>query len=456
MWRVLLRALLFVGLSCAYRPASLLTLDPEESPDAESQKDYVLEPGAIGIHLDVRTGRIEKVFEGTQARILGLSAGQYIVKVDGKKYSVSRYKKVRAQAMKAKRTWRITVRDAPDTEETLGPCLDYVSRIAGAVGVLLIVAFPLAMDRRRFPSLDIHPLVVNLALSAAALRGCSTFGRDVMEWQLLSFGAQLQRVAFVLRVTGVLWGCLSSKNNPLLHASLRKTLTAKLKVHQVAQWVFFFLTVIFIFLEAWVLYRNPGKSGIWHSLQAVGWVPWYFSILVFGLSLSRIAVAARQQMADVMEALPCDRDQFAERVRDPCTKLLEETSSELATCGVPLVLIACGAACNGARVYDRYYDLIALGHWYDWDDILIRAATICGGLCQLVACAWVVSVGPIQLSLAAKEFDEKLFETRRHDTTLHVEVRTLQEELAKARSSQHLKSCLRLKIFLFSLVVACF
>ena len=431
--------LLLLCLTSASRPVRLLSLDSEETPDAKGLLFRDFQPGDPGVHLEARTGRINQVVPGGQAQSLGLIPGQYIVEVEGKTYSFWRYTRVLAKATKSGTSWRAAIHDRSEKFEKLAQYLDYMYVVAGVSGFLVIFALPLAIDGSRFPRLDIHPFLLHLALGGAALLCFGWCGRSLLEWEFMGFVSRLQDIALALRFVGILWGCLAIQSNSLLQTSLGKTMAAKLKVHEILQWLLFSLSVAFRCVGSFALAGTPGVKNLGHHLQICAWLPVYCSMLFFGLCMSRVAIAARQQMADVMEALPCDQAQFAERVREPCAKVLAETNSELSQCGIPLVFLAGGAVFTAARFYDGCYHFIV--DQMSMHARIARAASVSQNLFQLVACVWVVSIGPIQLAHAAKRLDQKLRDSLCHDTGLDVEVRIVQDELAKARSSQIVCNC---------------
>lgn len=186
---------------------------------------------------------------------------------------------------------------------------------------------------------------------------------------------------------------------------------------------------------AW-LYHGPTQLDMRHVvkiLYALGDVPEFFQLMTLTFLVSRISASAHLLMLEVTVVLPCDASDFPKQVHAACSRVLRDTTPKLSTCGLPLVLVA-------SRI------LMACFSWYGTVQLLAMSEVNRGfkdnwlmlflASCQLGAILLAVVVGPIQLSSALTEIENKLNEERHRDGGMHLEVQAVEAMLAKQNNGQ--------------------
>ena len=161
-----------------------------------------------------------------------------------------------------------------------------------------------------------------------------------------------------------------------------------------------------------------------------GAISTFFVQFVFTCYVARITLATRQQMLEVQSKMPCKPTEFFECVHKPCAELLHNSIPELVTCGWPLALAAPDTVISAFLVYVRWMNLFVLTpSLFNWLMFIMSSS-------QLAGAALSVAVGPLNLSSALKDFQNRLNEERQRDASMHTQIKGVETMLERHNCGQ--------------------
>ncbi|CAK9060034.1 unnamed protein product [Durusdinium trenchii] len=187
-----------------------------------SERVIHMQPGRIGCWLDLSTGMIRKVYEGTQAEGLGLEVFDYITKVGSAKFSTAALE----NAMHGSKDFDVTVEKPSEVVWVVQCCLWCLYRPAGAVGCLLLLGLPYIIYRGLLFGLDLdsktllHP-AVRLVVCASVAYALGKLGWLLLDWCYSGLGYKIRLASKAAGILGLVMGWLLNLSNPLLNVRLR-------------------------------------------------------------------------------------------------------------------------------------------------------------------------------------------------------------------------------------------
>ena len=156
----------------------------------------------------------------------------------------------------------------------------------------------------------------------------------------------------------------------------------------------------------------------------------YFMLFAFTCQMCRFGAATKQQMCKVQNGMPCLQENFFERVHKPCAELLQSSTRELVTCGWPLVLLAPCPVTAGFELYQSVrYLFLRPNVVQNWLWTFSWAAHL--GIVLLA-----VSLLPLLLSSAQKDFKTMLNQERQRDGTLHGQIEAVEAMMYNHNNGQ--------------------
>ena len=423
--------------------SSLMEAEGQGRDQADPRvQEVTVKPAKLGIAWNTITGKIVVVDPGSQEEKLGLKVGQYIVGVGKKKYRHA----VVQEAVAKKKPFQISVKSPTQMEHNIDQAFHVLGMLTGLLGLMLIFGLPWVMyshltmsdseQQDGFSKALSHPLPLTMMLaypcgqSALVLLECSSFG--VL--------AKMKTSIELLHVAGLVLGLHLNKNNKALSKPLsgsyalllRKTVLVALNICTIA-----LLSSAAATVNAYIYVPCSKETGCSFTLSNVsdmlfyfGRIPTLFAQFVFTCYVARITLATRQQMFEVQSKMPCKPTEFFECVHTPCAVLLDNSIPELVTCGWPLVLAAPDIAMEGFLVYLRGMSLFVLTpSLFNWLNFISESS-------QLAGVVLAVVVGPLNLSSALKDFQNRLNEERKRDATLHTQIEGVETMLERHNCGQ--------------------
>ena len=348
--------------------------------------------------------------------------GSYIVKVGDKPYSFGTFM----------RTWKhlnaelglpfeVTVERPSEVLEEVRKVIENATIPPGIVGVLLLFSSPWiyrSLNNGLEGSKTIQ-IAKHVILAAAVVTQLRRLGYALLGFRYSTVGAKLATTGDIVRLSGLVMGCLSDSGNPWLSSPLHKDMAAVFYRCERVALVLCLATTLSRTAAAWLL--HGAKSYGMPFLRDMSFIPSFFLALRFTSLASRLAITARQKMDEVATGLPCDKMNFAERIHKPCAHLLADAPSNLKAFGIPIILLSCGTLMACIRFYDTlvYAFLLTslpfrttLPFWFHLSSYAF----------EVLALLWAIAVAPLQVSRALRDFEEQLNEERRRDPTVHLEV----------------------------------
>ena len=429
--------------------SSLMEAEGQGRDQAYPQvQEVTVKPGKLGITWYPTSGKLLVVQPGSQAEKLGLKVGQYIVKIDKKKYSRALYRQARAK----EKPFQMSVKSPTQIEQNiehashvLKPALQLLAMPAGLLGLVLVLGLLWVMynhltmsDSQQQDGLRktlSHPLPLTIMLAYAF----SESGLALLEWPYTGVLAKMKTVIRQLHVVGLVLGLHLNKNNKALSKALSSSNTSLLRKTELLA-----LTMCAIAglssaaaVNVYIYVPCSKETGCNFTLSNVsniliysGRIPIFFAQFVFTCYVARITLATRQQMFEVQSKMPCKPAEFFECVHTPCAVLLDNSSSELVTCGWPLVLTAPDTVISGFDFYLRGMYLFVVNRqiltWLSF----IKCSSYLAGVVLAVA------VGPLNLSSALKDFQNRLNEERKRDATMHTQIEGVETMLERHNCGQ--------------------
>ena len=427
--------------------SSLMEGEDQAREQARDQDDpqvqvVTVRPGKLGIIWDRGTGKLDAVEPGSQAEKLGLKAGQYIVGVGTKKYLLSVYQQARAK----KTPFQMSVKSPTQMEQNIEQAFQVLIMPAGLLGLVLVLGLLWVMyshltmsDSQQQDGISkafSHPLPLTIMLAYA----CGQSGLALLEWPYTGVIAKMKTLIEQLHVVGLVLGLHLNKNNKALSKPLsgsyalllRKTVLVALNICTIA-----LLSSAAATVNAYIYVPCSKETGCSFTLSNVsnmlvyfGRIPTLFAQFVFTCYVARITLATRQQMFEVQSKMPCKPTEFFECVHKPCAVLLRNSSPELVTCGWPLVLAAPDIVMAGFLVYARGMSMFVFTHYLDnWLMFTLYSSKLAGVVLAVVG-------GPMNLSSALKDLQNRLNEERQRDATMHTQIEGVETMLERHNCGQ--------------------
>lgn len=436
-----LEAALLVGLwtlppVAAHRPQKMFSLSLPEGGEGLQQNAHEEEDeftvtvrqngfNAYGFHLDPGKGGIQMVFPGSLADIAGLKVGQHIIRVGTKPYTygtlVTCIKTTSCQVTLAKSKF----------QRSIAPMFRFLIMTAGFVGALIALSLPWIIRQSVAGGLEAfgrfgHPLM--LFMVAVALIGCcGNTGLNMLEWQYASVMSRIHSIENCVGCLGLAGGCLANRHNSLLNAPLHKEQAAALRRACLLALVPL-LTYIASHTACAFLQWNKMGSDL-NEIYELRYIPEGFLLVIFTSLMAQISIAACQGMADITERLSQRAEDFVKDVHKPCARLLEEVPPNLATCGVPMIVVSLAGMMD--NIFDCHRRCALM--WSEQSARDLESWCRLAGFvawCALALCPLVVSLG--QLSSGLKLLEAKLNDERMRDQSQHLQVQAVEEMLAEA------------------------
>lgn len=429
--------------------SSLMEAEGQGRDQADPQvQEVTVRPGRLGIAWHTGTGQLAAVLPGSQAEKLGLKVGQHIVKIGKKKYTQAGYTQARAKEI----PFQMSVRSPTQMEQNIEKAFEVLAIPAGLLGLVLVCGLPwvvyshLTMSDSQqqdgFSKALSHPLPLTMMLAYP----CGQSGLALLEWSYSGVLVKMETVIELLHVVGLVVGLHLNKNNQALskplsssYASLlRKTELVALTICAIAA-----LSSAAQVTEVHIYHPCSKKTGCSFTFSNVsnmllhsGTIPTLFAQFVFTCYVARITLATRQHMFEVQSKMPCKPTEFFECVHKPCAVLLDNSTPELVTCGWPLVLAAPDTVISGFLFYVNGMNLFYLApssfNWLlllNWTKFVLCSS-------QLAGVVLAVVVGPLNLSSALKDFQNRLNEERKRDATLHAQIEGVETMLERHNCGQ--------------------
>ena len=423
--------------------SSLMEAEGQGREQADPRVQVVtFKPGKIGIEYTSVTGELKGVQPGSQAEKLGLKAGQYIVGVGEKKYSQTALRKAKARS----KPFQMSVKSPTQMEQSIDQAFQVLTMPAGLLAFVLVLGLPWVMyshltmsdsqQQDGFSKGLSHPLPLTMMLAYAFGQS----GLALLEWPYTGVIAKMKTLIEQLHVVGLMLGLHLNKNNKALskplsgsYASLlRWTELLALKICAVAV-----LSSAAAVVKDSIYVPCSEETGcsftfsnVSNMLVYFGMIPTLFAQFVFTCYVARITLATRQQMFEVQSKMPCKPAEFFECVHAPCAVLLDNSIPELVTCGWPLVLTAPDIVMAGFLVYARGMSLFVLTHRLDnWLMFTVYSSKLAGVVLAVV-------VGPMNLSSALKDLQNRLNDERQRDATMHTQIDGVETMLERQNCGQ--------------------
>eukprot|EP00434_Breviolum_minutum_P014862 symbB.v1.2.013102.t1/scaffold919.1/size152209/14 len=330
--------------------------------------------------------------------------------------------------------------------QVLEPALKLLAMPMGLLGLVLVLGLLWVMynhltmsDSQQQDGLRktlSHPLPLTIMLAYAF----SGSGLALLEWPYTGVLDKMTTAIELLHVVGLVLGLHLNKNNKALSKPLSSSYTSLLrKTEMLALTMCAIAGLSSAAQVAQVYIYEPcnSKAGCNFTLSNVsnmllhsGRIPIFFAQFVFTCYVARITLATRQQMFEVQSKMPCKPTEFSECVHKPCAVLLDNSSSELVTCGWPLVLTAPDTVISGFQFYIRaMYLLVVNRQILPWLSFITCSSHLAGVVLA-------VAVGPLNLSSALKDFQNRLNEERKRDATLHTQIEGVETMLERHNCGQ--------------------
>ncbi|CAK9060032.1 unnamed protein product [Durusdinium trenchii] len=390
-----------------------------------SERVIHMQPGQIGLWLDLSTGMIQKVYEGTQAERLGFQVGDYITKVGTAGFNLAAYQKATKQQSGG---YDITIESPSQVARAAQYTLLFLLMPAGMAGCLLMLFLPYIISQGLFgPDVDSKTLTQPAAIllfGTSVAYALGIFGGLFLNWRYSGLGYKMKIVGETIGFSGLVMGLCFNRCNALLKVRLRRDTASELRSAYSAALVLPCGVALFRFVgqlwRVWPEAKSLRSTALLHVFYGVSDVPNAFLVLLFTSLTSGICTTARQRMLEVSEGLPCEATQFAECVHKPCAELLLDIPANLAPCGLPILLLIVGIVPAFFRFYETAMNLVVLsklgrGLPQDWCDLGYHAFMLAGF-------TLAAAIGPLQLSWALRDFQRRLADARRLDSNMHVQV----------------------------------
>ena len=423
--------------------SSLMEAEGQGRDQADPQVQVVtVRPGKLGITWDAGTGKLKAVHPGSQAEKLGLKAGQYIVNIGKQKYTPAGYKQARAKKI----PFQMSVRFPTQMEQNMEQTFQVLAIPAGLLGLVLVLGLPwviythLTMSDSQqqdgFSKALSHPLPLTMMLAYA----CGHEGLVLLEWSTSSIFRKMAAVIELLHVVGLVLGLHLNKKNKALSKPLSSSNASLLRKTRLVAFSICATVALSCAAQKAQMYiyhpcnKEAGCSftllNVSRMLVGSGLILIYFAQFVFTCYVARITLATRQQMFEVQSKMPCKPTEFFECVHKPCAVLLDNSIPELVTCGWPLVLAGPDIVISGFYVYVKGMNLFVLTpSLFNWL-LFIESSS------QLAAVLLAVAIGPLHLSSALKDFQNRLNEERKRDATLHTQIEGVETMLERHNCGQ--------------------
>ncbi|CAK9000122.1 unnamed protein product [Durusdinium trenchii] len=408
-----------------------------------SERVIHMQPGRIGCWLDLSTGMIRKVYEGTQAEGLGLEVFDYITKVGSAKFSTAALE----NAMHGSKDFDVTVEKPSEVVWVVQCCLWCLYRPAGAVGCLLLLGLPYIIYRGLLFGLDLdsktllHP-AVRLVVCASVAYALGKLGWLLLDWCYSGLGYKIRLASKAAGILGLVMGWLLNLSNPLLNVRLRSDSIKVLRMSNVSALLCCCTFSLFRGTEVACRFcprsieeakRTSLGATFLDVLYDISDIPHAFLVLGFTCLTSQICMAAQQRMVEVSEGLPCEPTQFTECVHKPCAELLRDIPANLGPIGLPILLVICDMLPACLRFYNEsmllYASKITRGLPEYWCDVACNAFVLAG-------CTLAVAVGPLQLSRGLRVFEHQLTNARRLDSNMNLQVEAVEAMLAQVNDGK--------------------
>ena len=425
--------------------SSLMEAEGQGRDQADPQsrvRVVTVRPGKLGIILDETTGKLEAVAPGSQAEKLGLKGDQYMVKIGKKKYSLTAFQQARAK----KKPFQMSVKSHTQMEQNMESALQLLATPMGLLGLVLVLGLPWVMyshltmsdsqQQDGFSKALSHPLPLTMMFAFAFAQS----GLALLEWPYSGVLAKMTTAIKLLHVVGLVLGLHLNKNNIALSKPLSSSYASLLRWTELVALKICAIAVLSseaVVTKVYIYNPCTTKTGCSFSLSNVsnmllnsGSIPIIFAQFVFTCYIARITLATRQQMLEVQSKMPCKPTEFFECVHKPCAVLLDNSSSELVTCGWPLVLTAPDTVISGFNCY-----IIAMHLFFLTSDI-VNWLTFIMCSSQLAGVVLAVVVGPLNLSSALKDLQNRLNAERKRDATLHTQIEGVETMLERHNCGQ--------------------
>lgn len=378
--------------------------DQARDQDDPRVQEVTVKPGKLGITFTPSTGELAAVEAGSQAEKLGLKAGQYIVGVGEKKYRLAVYHQARAKKI----PFQMSVESPTQKEQNMELAFQVLMMPPGLLGLVLLLGLPwviyghLAISDSQqqdgFSKALSHPLPLTMMLAYP----CWQSGLVLLEWSSLGIFHKMYTVIELLHVVGLVLGLHLNKENKALSKPLSDSYALLLRKTELVALTICSICVLSsaaITANVYIYVPCSKETGCSFTLSNVsnmivsfGWISASFAQFVFTCYVARITLATRQQMFEVQSKMPCKPTEFFECVHKPCAVLLHNSSSELVTCGWPLVLTAPDTVISGFLVYLKGMRLFTLTpSLLNWLPFILSSSKLAGVVLAVV-------VGPLNLS----------------------------------------------------------
>lgn len=422
----------------ALRPEMALATEVDEDRTHTEKGDpsrlvnVTLKPGPHGLHLYFPSGRIWSVRRGSQADKLGLKAGQHIIRVGARPFTSGAF----GEASTGSTEFTLLVELPSSMAVKAAKVITCLAMPAVVLSSILTLVLPfliyihLSASNKWHVDMFSKQLSHPLPLIVYAAFACSWFSFVALErpYMITTAMDNAQLGTDFLYVIGLLLGLRWNRNHQAFNKPLDSASTSllwKAELFALTLCSIPILISLAFVVQWWVVPTDVDAR----KILFLGGSLRHFMLFAFTCQMCRCGAATKQQMCEVQHGMPCLQENFLERVHKPCAELLQSSTRELVTCGWPLVLLALRSVIAGFKLYQSTRFAFLRPSFQDWLWTFFWAAEL--GMVLLA-----VSLLPLLLSSALKDFKTMLNQERRRDGTLHEQIEAVEAMMNNHNNGQ--------------------
>ena len=400
-----------------------------EKGDPSRVVNVTLKPGPHGLEWYFPSGRICSLEHGSQADKLGLKAGQHIIRVGTRPFSSAAFGEASSGSTEYTLLVELPSSMAVKAEKVIA-CLAMPAVVSSCILTLVLpflISIHLFASNKWQVDMFSNQLSHPLPLIVLAAWACSWASFAALEWpyrHTTSIENARLGTDFCV-IIGLLLGLRWNRNHEAFNKPLDSASASLLWKVELFAMPLCSMPVL-ILMAVVVGWTRDFDIRV---ILFLGGSFEYFMLFAFICQMCRMGAAKKQQMSEVQKGMPCLPENFLERVHKPCAELLQSSTCELVTCGWPPVLLAPHMVVVGFNLYQDVRYACLRPYFVNWLWTFFWAA-------ELGAFLLAVSLLPLLLSSALKDFKTMLNQERQRDGTLHEQIEAVEAMMNSHNNGQ--------------------